>query len=89
MQKIAFTKKNEKLPSGFKERVETLERDGAEKLSDTPRRFKKNLICVIKNGENGESSESVYFDDRIEFNQFRNTLLRCPQSQSSVTWLHY
>ena len=86
MQKIAFTKKNEKLPSSFKERVETLERDGAEKLSDTPRRFKKNLICVIKNGE---SSESVYFDDRTEFNQFRNTLLRCPQSQSSVAWLHY
>ena len=86
MQKIRFTKNHEELPSSFHEAIKTLEKDGAEKFTSIPHKFEQNLICVIKNGE---SSESVYFDDRKEFNQFRNTLLRCPRNQECVAWLHY
>lgn len=86
MQKITFTKNKKELPPGFDERIKILEQDGAERISSTPHKFEKNLICVVKNGE---SSESVYFDDRREFNQFRNTLLRCPRNQDCVTWLRY
>lgn len=86
MQNIRFTKGNEELPTGFDERIKTLEKDGAERITTTPHKFEQDLVCVVKNGR---SSESVRFDDRKEFNQFRNDLLRCPRNQDCVAWLHY
>jgi hypothetical protein len=86
MKKVLCTKKNETLPSNFDEQIEVLEKDGAKKMESIPHKFEKGLVCVIQNGEN---SESISFDDKQEFRQFRNTLLRSPSKQNSVTWLHY
>ena len=83
MRKILFIK-NQKLPSTFDEQMEMFLKNGASKLDDVPNKFDSGLICVVKNGDESIVSS---FQDRKEFNQFRNILLRCRNSRESVTWL--